>query len=59
MAVYKDEECEFCGKVVPYVSSNSFGVYCKGCLKIMIEECEDSIAEIEIEEGNDSYERFL
>ena len=54
MAVYKDVDCDFCGKVVPYVSSNSFGVYCKDCLKLMIGECEDSIAEIDFEESEDN-----
>ena len=54
MSVYKDVDCDFCGSVVPYVSSNSFGVYCKDCLKIMIAECEDSITEIEFEESEDN-----
>jgi hypothetical protein len=56
MAVCKDTDCDFCGKVHPYISSNSFGVYCKDCLKIMIGECEDSIAEIEDIEGDDTNE---
>lgn len=28
MSIYRDCDCDFCGKVVPYVLSNSFGVYC-------------------------------
>ncbi len=59
MAVFKDMDCDFCGKVHPYISSNSFGVYCKDCLKIMIEECEDSIAEIEDKEGDDTNEYLV
>jgi len=54
MAVFKNMDCDFCGKVHPYVSSNSFGVYCPDCLKIMIEECEDSINEIVEAEENDN-----
>lgn len=54
MSVYRDCECDFCGKVVPYVSSNSFGVYCLDCLRIMIGECTDSIDEIIEAEENES-----
>ena len=46
MAVFKDMHCEFCGKVHSYVSSNSLGIYCPECLRIMIAECTDSIDEI-------------
>ena len=52
MSVYRDCDCDFFGKVVPYVSSNSFGIYCPDCLRIIIEECEESINEIiEVEEN--------
>lgn len=54
MAVYKDTDCDFCGKVHPYISSNSFGVYCLDCLKIMIGEYEDSINEIIEAEENEN-----
>ena len=54
MAVFKNMDCDFCGKVHPYISSNSFGVYCPDCLKIMIGECEDSINEIVEAEENDN-----
>ena len=54
MAVFKDVDCEFCGKVHPYVSSNSFGVYCPECLRIMIAECTDSIDEIIEAEENEN-----
>lgn len=54
MSVYRNCDCDFCGKVVPYVSSNSFGVYCPDCLRIMIDECTDSIDEIIEAEENES-----
>jgi hypothetical protein len=54
MAVYKNTDCDFCGKVHPYISSNSFGVYCLDCLKIMISECTYSIDEIIEAEENDN-----
>ena len=54
MSVFKGMACEFCGKTHPYVSSNSLGIYCPECLRIMITECTDSIDEIIEAEENEN-----
>ena len=49
MKVLHGYDCEFCGQVKPLVST-PFGVYCKECFGIMIDEYTNAIDAIEQEE---------
>jgi len=39
-------KCEFCGKNKNKASTTFFGQYCKECIKIVIEQCEEALEEI-------------
>lgn len=48
MAVLKNAECEFCGKVKKWVASNTFhGFYCMDCIRLNRKEDAECLREIQ------------
>ena len=39
-------KCEFCGKTRKTAGTMFTGMYCVGCLRLVIEECKDAIKKI-------------
>ena len=55
MAILRNAQCDHCGKVKKVISAGSVYTtgFCKECLELVIEDCEDAILEIKIMEcGN-------
>ena len=46
--VAKNSECEFCGKKKVIVACTPFGCYCKDCLQLILDECDQGIEEIQL-----------
>lgn len=45
---YKEGTCEFCGKKTAHLANTTFvSNYCIGCHKLLIEESQDAIREIQ------------
>ena len=48
MAILKNDRCAFCGKIKSVISAGSIHTsgFCKECLELVIEDCENAIEEI-------------
>lgn len=48
MAILRNDRCAFCGKLKSIISAGSIHTsgFCKECLELVIEDCENAIEEI-------------
>ena len=48
MAILRNDRCDFCGKIKSVISTGSVHTsgFCKECLELVIEDCENAIEEI-------------
>ena len=49
MGLIYNAECDLCGEIKPIISAGTVHTtgFCKECLKLVIEDCQEAIEEIE------------